>query len=91
MVSAPGDFNTVSFSTYRITAGATSEVEFESHVAVKSATWTYLIPEYSDSPEHIVWEETDESLSQLPTSWVVSSQAGMNLPYGQQGVRFASF
>lgn len=51
--------------------------EFNDQMGQEGGDFGYLIPEYSDSPEDIVWEETDESLSQLPTSWVVSSSAGI--------------
>ena len=51
--------------------------EFNDQTERDGGDFGYLIPEYSDSTDDTVWEENDDSLSQLPPSWVVSSPAGL--------------
>jgi Lhr-like helicase len=51
--------------------------EFNDQQERDGADFGYLIPEYSSAPGDLVWEETDESLGQLPTSWVAQTQSGL--------------
>ena len=47
--------------------------EFSDQNARDSGDFGYLIPEYSSSPDDMVWEEDDENMAQLPPSWVTKS------------------
>ena len=48
--------------------------EFNDQMERNGEDFGYLIPEYSAASEDAVWDENEESLSQLPTSWL--SKAG---------------
>lgn len=50
--------------------------EFNDTEARNNDDFGYIIPEYSDSEDDLVWREDDEHLGQLPSSWVSESATG---------------
>lgn len=50
--------------------------EFNDNEAKGCQDFGYIIPEYTDAEADQVWEEDDEHLSQLPTSWINQSKTG---------------
>ncbi len=50
--------------------------EFNDTEAKGSTDFGYIIPEYTDEEADHVWEEDDDHLAQLPTSWVTQPNSG---------------
>lgn len=51
--------------------------EFNDNETKDCQDFGYIIPEYTDTEDDHVWEEDQEHLNQLPTSWITRSASGL--------------